>query len=232
MSSLSNSKNTVNIDEINKYPMSTSKKTVSLDEISKSPIATSKIPKDEVPNIPKNKMALDVGTIVNYVSKAELWIFLVIAIIVLILCFVVASPNLEWYSNLRKVDWAENFWIIGIILIFTVLILTYVTFLTYIYSSENYKFVVIALFIGVMLLLFSWFLVFFSSKCLINAFYTSLILLFFTIMLTYITWSVDYRFGICTLPFLVFVIFIFGMSWHINDCNCEELKREFHEKEL
>lgn len=187
---------------------------------SNAPSETSKS-QEQSPDGKKDAPKLDstMEDLKNYFSSAEIWIFLVIAIIILILCFVMASMSLEWYSGLSKIDWAGNFWIMGIFLVLVVLILAYATFLAYITCPKNHKGFIMMTFIAVMLLTFGWFTVFFNAKSLLNAYYTSLFLLFASILLTYVVWQIDYRFGICTLPFLVFAIFMSGMSWHINDSN-------------
>lgn len=156
----------------------------------------------------------------SQIATMELWFFIIFAIIILIICFAIAYNEMTWYNDLNKYTWANNMWVIGIILVIVVLIFAYVSFAAYMKSADSsMKYAIIITYTLSLFLLLVWFAVFFRMKQTANAWYLALFLLFLSFVQVYFIWSVDSSFGAGVVPYMLFMIFLSVIVWNIDTEN-------------
>lgn len=174
---------------------------------------------DENTQLSSDKKTRNSDKLKEQLCRPEVWIFLIIAIVVLIICFYVAYDNKEWYSDLKKFSWTENLWVWGVILVLVLLVAGYCSFVSYIMGSQSMKMAILITFVAAMLGLLAWFWVFYKTKSLENAFYVSLILLFIAFLQIYLVWTVNPNAGYGLLPWALFSIFLVGITWSLDSQN-------------
>lgn len=159
-------------------------------------------------------------TLSEHFSTWEVWIFIILAIIVLVACFFIAYQQQDWFADIKKVDWAQNLiaWGVGLIIVYLVMALcssfAYVKTL-----SQQNKMAILITFLISSGLLILWFTLFFFSKDLSSAFYTTIALIVVTVVLTYFVFLSDIGSGIGMLPYIVFLLFLSGIGWNIMASN-------------
>ena len=68
-------------------------------------------------------------------TSPVIWFFIIAAIIVLIICFVIAQPEQEWFKDLKMVTWAQNTLVWSIIFVIVIIIMAYCSS----YAFDNTK---------------------------------------------------------------------------------------------
>lgn len=152
-----------------------------------------------------------------------LWMFILVAIVIVCLCFGIAYNEADWYSNLNNWTWASSMMWVSIILFIIVLIVAYCSYLGYNSAADDTtKGWILATFFATLLILMVWFYVFFKAKTLDNAFYVSILFLFVVFVQTYLIWSVNYKAGYGMILYALWAIFLASASWYVSANNGNE----------
>ena len=155
--------------------------------------------------------------LLNY-NKA-IWAFIIVAILVLIICFFIAKPELEWYREINKYGWLSNNWLMGVILIVVILLMSYSSYFAYCVADESGKNMVIITFTLGLLILITWFIVFFKVKSFLNAFYLSMMLFFVSFIQIYFVWDISSNAGYGMIPYIVVTFLLTIISLNISSEN-------------
>lgn len=158
-------------------------------------------------------------TIQEHFSTGEVWAFIILSIIVIIACFFIAYNEQDWFSDLKKIDWAENSIAWGIAFIIVYLVMTLCSSFAYMRGNNDSKLGIFITFIISSALLIVWFALFYKSKDLNSAFYASVALIIVALIQTYYVWRSDLGSGIGMLPYVIFLLFLSGVNWNISSLN-------------
>ncbi len=184
-----------------------------------SEVSDDSMPAETRSNSSSSEGSMDFNGFKEQPYSPEVWIFIVIAIIVLIICFWIAQPELEWYKDQKKYTLFENFWVLAIILVIVAILMAYCSYVSYMKGNSQQRSAIMITFIAGMLLLFLWFVVFYKMKNLSVAFYFAIALLFVAFIQIYFVWNVYDKAGWGLIPYIIFIGFLVGLNYNISDQN-------------
>ena len=165
-----------------------------------------------------------IETMKKYAYKPEMWGFIIVAIIILIICTVIAVQNKDWYNALNLNPAASGGWAIFWLVIFWIftIIFAYFSYLAYaITENMTTKIAVMILFMLVMIATIIWFSILFYTRDLTTAYYFSFALFFLTLALVIICFLVSQITGWVLLELILMAIFV-GFSWNILNLNSNQ----------
>lgn len=152
----------------------------------------------------------------------NLWMFLLIAIIVLIICWFIAAPNIMWYDSLKNFSWGNNSLIFYIVLVLVVLVMAGGTYVAYNMANASMQTTILMTFMAAMFLLIIWFTVFYQAQQLEQSFYVGMIFLFVAFLQTYFVFQVSAKAGYAMLPYFIWMVLVVLMIYKIfaSNVNC------------
>lgn len=155
----------------------------------------------------------------DYTCDGFFWLFIIIAILVLILVYFIASANLPWYADLVKVSWFS--YLIGfyVILVLVVLTATIGTYIAFNMATSKGKMWIFLTFVAAMIGLLLWFVIFFSQHNLTLSFYFGCAFLILAFVQIVSVWSVNMNAGFSILPYLIFIALILGGVYYVMQNN-------------
>lgn len=161
--------------------------------------------------------------ITNDFKDKFLWMFILVAIVIICLCFGIAYNEADWYSNLNNWTWASSMMWVSILLVIIILIVSYCSYLGYNSAKDDTtKGWILATFFATLLILLVWFYVFFKAKSLDNAFYVSILFLFVVFVQTFLIWKANTKAGYGMILYALWAIFLASASWYVSANNGNE----------
>ena len=153
------------------------------------------------------------------VSDKILWVYIIVAVIILIILFWIAGSASTYFNSLNKPTWTNAPAIWGTLMVIVVLILAYANFKAFRVANAAYRNNIIVTVIIQAILLIAWFWVFYKTENPMNAFYIALVLLLVTLWQLFVLYRVDPAAGWMALPFLVWLLLAIYVNWSISDTN-------------
>jgi tryptophan-rich sensory protein len=145
----------------------------------------------------------------------NLWMFLLIAIIVLIICYFIAAPNAVWFDSLKKFSWGNNSLIFFIVLVIVVLVMAGGTYVAYSVANTYMQGAILMSFMAAMFLLIIWFAIFYQAQQLDHAFYIGMVFLFVAFIQTYLVFQASVKAGYAMLPYIIWMVLVVLMVYKI-----------------
>lgn len=156
------------------------------------------------------------------IHKNAIWVFLIVAIIVLIILFWIAKPQQDWFASLNN-SWtwlkASNMSVMVIIMIIVVLLMAYVSYVAYIKITARWRNGVILSFAASMLLLIVWFAVFYRTQNLMTAAWLGVAVLVAGLIQTWYVFNADRAAGWGMVPYLLWLITAVAFGFQLSSSN-------------
>ena len=148
------------------------------------------------------------------------FIFIIVSIIILIICFAISYSEYEWYQELNNYSWSSNMLIMGIILAIIVIIMSICTGIAYKdCKDEHNKSMILFTYVASSLVLIMWFYVFYNAKNLDNAFYIGILFFFIAFLQTYFVWKANQNAGYGMILYMLWALFAVFITWNISNTN-------------
>ena len=165
----------------------------------------------------------DANNDMNTITKTgnEVWVFIVIAIVVLVVCFVIAKPGMEWFNDLNTTAATRYMWIWAVILTIAYIVAAYYTSVGYYAATPHVKTGIMLSFIAFSLLLLVWFFVLFKMKEITSAFYVSIALLFVLFIQMYLCWATNLTAGLGNIGIMLMAFILVGFSYNLSAANTQ-----------
>jgi tryptophan-rich sensory protein len=191
----------------------------SIDRTTKlGPVPTDiKVIKEERTTVEETKTSGE--DIKNHLRGWPFWIFIIIAIIVLVITILLAKSESGWYNDLKKMSWAENMVVWAVLYCIVIILMAWCTSFAYCLADDTGKMYILTSFIAAIILIVITFVVFYRSKNLDVTFYLVMLLIAVSIFQTFVVWKYHAGSGIGMLPYVVFLIFVAGITYDISSKN-------------
>lgn len=164
-------------------------------------------------------------TIMKHVNRNAVWVFIVVAIIVLIIIFWVGKCGMQWYNNLNH-SWScmkgGNMVVWAVLFVIIVLLAAYVSGRAYSMANHSTRTGIAVTFGLSMLFLLIWFGVFFSKQCVKSSVWFGVIALILAILWTYYVFKANRSCGWGMLPYLIWVIAVLGFTCSLRKSDCDD----------
>ena len=163
----------------------------------------------------------ETGKCVDGKCSPYVWMFIVIAIVILIIFYVVTIRGMSFFKTLKQSVTTKYMWIWGVIVGIAFLVMSYYAFVGYSLATSYTQFGIFIAFIAVSLLLLGWAFAMFTMKELYSAVWVSVALLFAIIILMYLCWSSNTISGLGNLGMGIVGLIIVGFSYRLYTMNTE-----------
>lgn len=158
----------------------------------------------------------------NYCNNG-IFIFVIVSILILLVCFGIAYPEAGWYQELNNYTWSTNMLIMGIILAVIVIIMSICTGFAYRDAKEENKPMILFTFVASLLVLVMWFYVFYNAKNLDNSFYLGILFFFIAFLQTYYVWKSNVQAGYGMILYMLWALFAVLVTWNISNTNVVDI---------
>jgi len=160
-------------------------------------------------------------------GRPELWVYIVIAIILIIVLLYVANDYKCVFEDLKMCSWSCNYIVGALIMVVGLLIFAYASFVGQVGSADHVcRYMIVALFGAVSVLLVIAFTLFFRNGDYTGAFYVSMVILFFAALHMYFCWKAGRGAGWLSLVFVIVSILFVWFTWDVtSQNNNREMKR-------
>ncbi len=155
----------------------------------------------------------------EYTCNGFFWLFLLLFVAVMVICYFVAVNYVTWYDDLVKTSWLNNAVAFYVVLFLVGLVMTIGSYIAFVPANKFYRAVIFISFLFQILLLVAWTVVFFSVQNLTWAFILSLCIFFVSIIQMYVVWDVKIEAGYAMIPYSLFILLSLFASYHIMDSN-------------
>jgi tryptophan-rich sensory protein len=165
-------------------------------------------------------------------GRPELWLYIVIAIILIVVLLYVANDYKCVFEDLKMCSWTSNYIVGAIIMVVGVLLLAYASFTAQVNSGDQHcRYAVISLFGAICVLLVIAFTLFFRNGDFSGAFYVALVILFLAVLHMYFSWKAKHGAGWVSLVFVIVSVLFVWFTWDVtSQNNNREMKRSKHHK--
>lgn len=161
-----------------------------------------------------------------FTSDWVLWVYLVIAAIVLVICWWIAAvrDSVNYWKSLTMVSWAQNLWVMGILMIVALLLLAYATYRAYVASDIlgdrlNVNMIMLTFALQMVLLVVA-FAVLFRNHQTSTAFYFVLLLVVITAWQFYLFQRSGDRVAVwLLLLYAIWLVVALFISWNVYTSN-------------
>jgi hypothetical protein len=160
-------------------------------------------------------------------GKKDLWVFMIIAIILLIVLYYISSNHCEVLENLKTCSWNNYYYFGAIVLAIGVLVLAYGCYMAFCVADNQSKTLIAISFGLISVLLIVAFTLFFRNGNFSGAFYTSLFILLVAVLCMYFCYRVKRAAGYTNIVFVIVAIILAWGMWDVTSNNCN---REPHKK--
>jgi tryptophan-rich sensory protein len=159
-------------------------------------------------------------TFKDHCKTPVMWAFIIVAIIVLVLLFLVIRPGLEQYSRMNKKGWTDANSVWGIIVTIVVLLFAYGSYYAYRMAPTDMTRQLIAVSFGVqMVLLLVVFYLAFRTQSWSNAFYLSIVVFLLALVHIYVVWKVSRSAGYASILYVLWTLLMVFASWGLSSDN-------------
>lgn len=170
---------------------------------------------------PETDKVLADGTCAANMCSPEVWIFIVIAVVILVVFFVICYYGLPFFNELKQTAATKYLWIWGVIFAIAYLVASYYTYTGWAVANTTGKFGIFIAFAAASLLILGWAVALFRMKDLQAATWISLALLFVIIIQTYLCWSTFSISGMGNIGLGIVGIILVGFSWNLWSMNTD-----------
>jgi len=167
-----------------------------------------------------NSQTIQALTYKDHAKSPIMWAFIIIAIIVLVLLFIVIRPGLDHYNRMNKNGWTDANSVWAIIVSVVVLLFAYGSYYAYISASSDMTRQLIAVSFGVqMILLLVIFYLAFRTQSWSNAFYLSIVVFLLALVHIYVVWKVSRSAGYACILYVIWTLLMVFASWGLSSDN-------------
>lgn len=168
------------------------------------------------------EVVVPVTGIHQVIHKNAIWVFLIVAIIVLVILFWIAKPQQEWFAGLNN-SWswlkANNMSVMAIIMVIVVLLMAYVSYVAYVKTTARWRNGIILSFAASMLLLIVWFIVFYNTQNLMAASWLGVAVLVAGLIQTWYVFNADRAAGWGMVPYLLWLVTAVAFGFQLAGSN-------------
>jgi tryptophan-rich sensory protein len=166
------------------------------------------------------KQTVQLNNFSSQYKDMTFWAFIIIAIIVLIIIFLVIRTGLELYNRTSKKGWADANSVWGIVIIVVTLLFSYGSYRAYSLAPDDMyrQFIAVSFGVQMILLLIIFYLIFrtFSFR---NAFYLSILTFILSVVHLYFAWKIDRGAGYASILYVVWVLIMLFGTWGLSSDN-------------
>ena len=160
--------------------------------------------------------------------EPSMWAFIIIAIIVLVLLFLVMRPGMDAYNQMNKKGWSDANSVWGIVIAIVVLLFAYGSYQGYRNACDDMSRQLIAVSFGVqMVLLLVVFYLGFRSQSFTNAFYLAIVVFLLSIAHLYFVWKSSRGGGYACILYVIWTLLVLLGAWGVSGDN-KAPKRDHH----
>jgi len=160
-------------------------------------------------------------------GRPELWVYIVIAIILIVVLLYVANDYKCVFEDLKMCSWSSNYIVGAIVMVVGLLIFAYASFVGQVQSGDNTcRYMIVALFGAVCVLLVIAFTLFFRNGDYTGAFYVAMVILLLAALHMYFCWRAKHGAGWLSFVFVVVSVLFVWFTWDVTSRNNNrEMKR-------
>lgn len=192
---------------------------VTLSTITPEPTTAPVIVTTTTTGAPAQTVVVTQKGLMDQMAAKAIWVFIIIAIIVLIILFWISTSGSDWFNTLNNTwNWIKGSALIGwaVLLVVGVLLAAFVSAVAYANADVRTRGAIIALFGLTMLFLIIWFAVFYSNQNLYAAAWLGGITVILSIFWAGYVWKGDARAGWGMIPYLLWAVVAFAFNIHLS----------------